>query len=100
MTSSWARLRSVSTSTTAVAVAAIRSPVTVRVCSFSSHTTSSRSLRSECGSRSEDGDYGVGFVFLSRNDEERTNEQNIIEEIVTNEDSSLGWRDVLSAAKY
>ena len=43
----------------------------------------------------EDGDYGVGFVFLAQDDEERRNEQNIIEEIVTGEGfKMIGWRDV------
>ena len=42
-----------------------------------------------------EGDYGVGFVFLSKNDEERRHEEAIIEEIVAEEGlSMLGWRDV------
>ncbi|MEO0510695.1 MAG: glutamate synthase large subunit [Verrucomicrobiota bacterium] len=43
----------------------------------------------------EDGDYGVGFVFLYRNSEERKNEENIIEGLVAEEGlKMLGWRDV------
>ncbi|ADE54887.1 glutamate synthase large subunit [Coraliomargarita akajimensis] len=43
----------------------------------------------------EDGDYGVGFVFLSQDQEERTNEENIIGEIIAEEGFELlGWRDV------
>ena len=52
--------------------------------------------QTECGFEvPEDGDYGVGFVFLSQNDEERQNEENIISEIVAEEGfEMLGWRDV------
>ncbi|MFP4156257.1 MAG: glutamate synthase large subunit [Opitutales bacterium] len=43
----------------------------------------------------DEGDYGAGFAFLSRNDEERRNEETIIEEIVSEEGLELiGWRDV------
>lgn len=52
--------------------------------------------KSECGFEvPEEGDYGVGFAFLSQNPEERTNEENIIGEIIEEEGLSLlGWRDV------
>ncbi|MEC7609351.1 MAG: glutamate synthase large subunit, partial [Verrucomicrobiota bacterium] len=43
----------------------------------------------------DEGDYGVGFVFLSQNQVERTNEETIIEEIITELGFELiGWRDV------
>lgn len=43
----------------------------------------------------KEGDYGVGFVFLSKNDEERAHEEKIIEEIVAEEGlQMIGWRDV------
>jgi glutamate synthase (NADPH/NADH) large chain len=43
----------------------------------------------------EEGDYGVGFVYLSRNAEERRNEEKIIERIIREEKLEfLGWRDV------
>ena len=50
----------------------------------------------ECGFEVPDeGDYGVGFVFLSKDDEERANEEQIIAEIAREEGfSMLGWRDV------
>ncbi|MGB1126835.1 MAG: glutamate synthase large subunit [Opitutales bacterium] len=50
----------------------------------------------ECGfDVPEEGDYGVGFVFLSQDPEERKNEENIIGEIVAEEGFELiGWRDV------
>lgn len=50
----------------------------------------------ECGFEvPEEGDYGVGFVFLSQDAEERTNEENIIRKIVSEENLELlGWRDV------
>ena len=42
-----------------------------------------------------EGDYGVGFVFLSQNKVERINEETIIEEIITETGFELiGWRDV------
>ena len=52
--------------------------------------------QAECGfDVPAEGDYGVGFVFLSRDDEERKNEETIIEEIIAEEGLSLiGWRDV------
>jgi glutamate synthase (ferredoxin) len=52
--------------------------------------------QSECGfDVPAEGDYGVGFVFLSRDDEERQSEETIIEEIVAEEGLDLiGWRDV------
>ena len=43
----------------------------------------------------EEGDYGAGFVFLSKDPEERAEEEKTIEEIVKEEGFSfLGWRDV------
>jgi glutamate synthase (NADPH/NADH) large chain len=50
----------------------------------------------ECGfDVPAEGDYGVGFVFLSQNEEERRSEEMIIEEILEEEALSLiGWRDV------
>ena len=52
--------------------------------------------KDECGFEvPADGDYGVGFAFLSKNDEERGNEEKIIENIVAEEGfEMLGWRDV------
>ncbi|MGK0176154.1 MAG: glutamate synthase (ferredoxin) [Lentimonas sp.] len=52
--------------------------------------------KTECGFEvPTEGDYGVGFVFLSRDEEERKNEETIIEEIIAEEDLQLiGWRDV------
>ena len=42
-----------------------------------------------------EGDYGVGFVFLSQNKVERINEETIIEKIITETGFELiGWRDV------
>jgi len=42
-----------------------------------------------------EGDYGVGFVYLSRNGEERATEEKIIEKIIHEEGLILlGWRDV------
>lgn len=42
-----------------------------------------------------EGDYGVGFAFLSKDDEERQVEEGIIEKIVSEEGlSMIGWRDV------
>lgn len=42
-----------------------------------------------------EGDYGVGFVFLAQDDEERKNEENTIAAIVEEEGFELlGWRDV------
>lgn len=42
-----------------------------------------------------EGDYGAGFAFLSKNEDERHNEESIIHEIVTEEGLEfLGWRDV------
>ncbi|MFP4202969.1 MAG: glutamate synthase large subunit [Opitutales bacterium] len=50
----------------------------------------------ECGfDVPEEGDYGVGFAYLSRDPEERKEEERIIEKIVAEEGLSLiGWRDV------
>ena len=50
----------------------------------------------ECGfDVPNEGDYGVGFAFLSRDDEERKNEETMIEEIVAEEGLQfIGWRDV------
>ena len=50
----------------------------------------------ECGFEvPEAGDYGVGFVFLSQDAEERKNEESIISKIVREENLELlGWRDV------
>ncbi len=43
----------------------------------------------------EEGDYGVGFAFLSRDEKERGNEEAIIDEIVAREGlRMIGWRDV------
>ena len=52
--------------------------------------------KAECGFEvPEEGDYGVGFVFLSRDKEECENEERIIEDIVTEEGLQfIGWRDV------
>lgn len=42
-----------------------------------------------------EGDYGVGFLYLSRDPEERRNEEKIIEKSVKEEGLDLlGWRDV------
>ena len=42
-----------------------------------------------------EGDYGAGFVFLSKDDEERSHEEAIIEKIVVEEGlEMIGWRDV------
>jgi len=50
----------------------------------------------ECGfDIPEEGDYAVGFIYLSQNPEERANEERIIEKIVREEGLELiGWRDV------
>ncbi len=50
----------------------------------------------ECGfDVPEDGDYGVGFVYMSRDAEERRSEEKIIEKIIAEEGLELiGWRDV------
>ena len=50
----------------------------------------------ECGFElPEEGDYGVGFVFLSQNEEDRLKEEQIITEIILEEGFPLlGWRDV------
>ena len=50
----------------------------------------------ECGFEvPAEGDYGAGFVFLSKDSEERAHEERIIEEIVDEEGlKMLGWRDV------
>lgn len=52
--------------------------------------------KSECGfDVPNEGDYGVGFAFLSRDQEERGNEEAIVEEIVAEENLEfIGWRDV------
>jgi glutamate synthase (NADPH/NADH) large chain len=52
--------------------------------------------QAECGfDVPAEGDYGVGFAFLSRNEEERNSEERIIEEIVVEEGLGfIGWRDV------
>ena len=52
--------------------------------------------QAECGFEvPEDGDYGVGFVFLSQDPEERKSEESIIETIIKEEGLDLiGWRDV------
>ncbi len=43
----------------------------------------------------EEGDYGAGFAFLSRDPEERGREEAIIEKIVVEEGlGMIGWRDV------
>lgn len=43
----------------------------------------------------EEGDYGAGFAFFSKNEEELKNEETIIEEIIEEEGLKLlGWRDV------
>jgi glutamate synthase (ferredoxin) len=42
-----------------------------------------------------EGDYGVGFIYMSRDENERKNEEKIIEEIIAEEGLELlGWRDV------
>lgn len=42
-----------------------------------------------------EGDYGAGFVYMSRDPEERFNEERVIEKIVADEGlRMLGWRDV------
>jgi len=50
----------------------------------------------ECGfDVPAEGDYAVGFVFLSKDGEERAHEEKIIEKIVTEEGlRMIGWRDV------
>ncbi len=50
----------------------------------------------ECGfDVPAEGDYGVGFAFLSQDEEERSSEESIIEGIVTEEGlEMIGWRDV------
>ena len=50
----------------------------------------------ECGfDVPDEGDYGVGFVFLARDAEERKSEEAIIEKIVAEEGlEMIGWRDV------
>jgi glutamate synthase domain-containing protein 2/glutamate synthase domain-containing protein 1/glutamate synthase domain-containing protein 3 len=50
----------------------------------------------ECGFEvPAEGDYGVGFVFLSQDAEERRSEETVIEEILEEEGLNLiGWRDV------
>ena len=50
----------------------------------------------ECGFELPDeGDYGAGFIFLSRDPEERTREESIIQDIIAEEGLVLiGWRDV------
>jgi glutamate synthase (ferredoxin) len=52
--------------------------------------------QAECGfDVPAEGDYAVGFVFLSKNTEERAHEEKIIGKIVAEEGLSLiGWRDV------
>jgi len=52
--------------------------------------------QAECGfDVPAEGDYAVGFVFLSKDDEERAHEEKIIEKIVVEEGlSMIGWRDV------
>ncbi|MFW6217616.1 MAG: glutamate synthase large subunit [Verrucomicrobiota bacterium] len=52
--------------------------------------------RKECGfDVPAEGDYGVGFVYLSKDAEERRNEEKTIEKIVAEEGLKLlGWRDV------
>ena len=52
--------------------------------------------KTECGfDLPAEGDYGVGFVFLSTNAQERAHEEAIIEEIVAEEGlEMIGWRDV------
>ena len=50
----------------------------------------------ECGFEvPAEGDYGVGFVFLSKDAEERRSEESVIEDIIQEEGLHLiGWRDV------
>ena len=50
----------------------------------------------ECGfDVPDEGDYGAGFVFLSKDPEERRSEEAIIETIVAEEGlEMIGWRDV------
>jgi len=50
----------------------------------------------ECGFEvPEEGNYGVGFVFLSKDEEERKHEERTIETIVAEEGLEfIGWRDV------
>ncbi|MDQ8206586.1 glutamate synthase large subunit [Coraliomargarita sp. SDUM461003] len=50
----------------------------------------------ECGFEvPAEGDYAAGFVFLSKDAEERAHEEKIIEEIVVEEGlKMIGWRDV------
>ena len=52
--------------------------------------------QTECGfDVPDEGDYGVGFAFLSQNEEERNVEEQIIEDIVGEEGlEMIGWRDV------
>lgn len=52
--------------------------------------------KAECGfDVPDEGDYGVGFVFLSRNADDRKNEETVIEEIVSEEGLQfIGWRDI------
>ncbi|MEM8867529.1 MAG: glutamate synthase large subunit [Verrucomicrobiota bacterium] len=60
------------------------------------HNFFKKACPSECGFEvPAEGDYGVGFVFLSKNEEERKHEETIIEDIVAEEGlSMIGWRDV------
>ncbi len=55
-----------------------------------------KACRTEAGfDLPEEGDYGAGFVFLSRDPQERAQEEETIEEIVKEEGFQfLGWRDV------
>ncbi len=52
--------------------------------------------QTECGFElPEEGDYGAGFVFLSKDADERASEERIIADIVAEEGFQLlGWRDV------
>ncbi len=50
----------------------------------------------ECGFEvPEEGTYGVGFIFLSKDEDERSREEAIIEKIIKEEGLDfIGWRDV------
>ena len=60
------------------------------------HKFFKRVCKDECGFEvPEEGDYGVGFVFLSRDETERRKEEAIIEKIISEEGLEfIGWRDV------
>jgi glutamate synthase (ferredoxin) len=60
------------------------------------HNFFKKVTQQECGFEvPAEGDYAVGFVFLSKDPAERAHEEKIIEKIVAEEGlSMIGWRDV------